>query len=191
YNVAPTQLVPIVRMDKEGRRQVALFAWNFQPGWAQRSWINARAESAWRNRAFAAAAAGRRCLVPAVGWYEWQGTRTPKQPHVLHLGDFRPFSFAGIWTARELPEGWQHTFAILTRPAEGSIAAIHERMPAVVHPCHYEAWLSTETSAEEARGIALEPFGHIEHYAVSNFVNKPEQNDERCIERLRDDAGGR
>lgn len=182
YNVAPSHLVPVIRRDPDGKLRADLFTWNFRPGWAKRGWINARAETAWSNRAFAPAAAKRRCLVPAIGWYEWKGEKAPKQPYVLELGEFRPFSFAGIWTGRELEGGWEHSFAILTRNATDTIADIHDRMPAVLHSSQYDAWLSSDTPPEQAREIALSPVAKIETYPVSTYVNKPGNDGERCIE---------
>lgn len=182
FNVAPTHLAPVIRIDPEGVRTASLLTWNFQPSWAKRGWINARAETAWTNRAFRSAAHKRRCLVPAAGWYEWKGAKAPKQPYVLYRDHFRPFAFAGIWTGRELESGWPHSFAILTRDALPAIREIHDRMPAVLHESHYDAWLSPDTPAEEAQRIALAEVGGIETYPVSTYVNKPGNDGERCIE---------
>jgi putative SOS response-associated peptidase YedK len=182
YNVAPTHAVAVIRLNPQGELQADMLTWSFRPSWAKRGWINARAETAWTNKAFAAAAHERRCLVPAAGWYEWRGDAAPKQPYVLHLGGFRPFSFAGIWTARKLETGWSRSFAILTRDAARPIAEIHDRMPAVLHSSTYAAWLAPETPAEEARQIALQQVAGIQAYPVSTYVNKPGHEGEQCIE---------
>ncbi len=171
----------VVRINPEGEKEAALFTWGFQPGWSKRAWINARSETAFESRAFAPAARKRRCLVAASGWYEWQGPKAPKQPYVFHLDGFRPFAFAGIWTARETDEGWAGSFAILTRPATDKLEWIHGRMPVVLDPEHYEAWIAPETSEAMAREIASDAFGEIETYAVSTYVNKPANNDAECI----------
>ena len=101
FNTAPTQDAPVVFINDDGVRELRMFRWGFQPHWAKRAWINARSETLFESRAFAPAAKRRRCLVPAIGWYEWQGSKAPKQPYVFHVDGFRPFAFAGIWTARE------------------------------------------------------------------------------------------
>lgn len=151
FNVAPSQLAPVIRQDSEGKRHIDLLVWGYQPSWAKRAWINARAETAWSSSAFKTSALKRRCLVPAIGWYEWKGLRAPKQPYVLHLERFRPFAFAGIWTAIESRGiGWIRNFAIVTRPAEASIESIHDRMPAIVRSAEYDAWLDPETPAADA-----------------------------------------
>ena len=53
---------------------------------------------------------------------------------MFHLEEFEPFSFAGIWTARETDDGWQHNYAILTGPALPELAEIHGRMPVMLGP---------------------------------------------------------
>lgn len=186
YNLAPSQSGPVIRIDADGNSEAVLLTWGFQPTWAKRAWINARSETAFESRAFAPAVRKRRCLVPAAGWYEWQGARAPKQPYVFHLDGFVPFAFAGIWTARETEQGWQGSFAILTRQAVTPLDRIHGRMPVVLAPDHYDQWISSETSEPALRALASEHFGSIQTYAISTHVNKPANNDAECIRPLTD-----
>ena len=95
YNMAPTKQAPVVlsRVPRstdtketyaEGAppvRQLRLLTWGLVPSWAKDTkvgmrMINARAESVLEKGSFAKAAASRRCLVPAEGWYEWQKSPT-------------------------------------------------------------------------------------------------------------------
>lgn len=99
YNLAPSQRAPVIRLEESGEMNLSLLTWGFQPGWAKRAWINARSETVYSSKAFASAARKRRCIVPAIGWYEWQGKKAPRQPYVFHRDGFLPFAFAGIWTA--------------------------------------------------------------------------------------------
>jgi putative SOS response-associated peptidase YedK len=189
YNVAPSQLAPVIRMDEQGRRDMTLLTWGFQPAWAKRAWINARAETVFTAQAFAAAAAKRRCLVPAMGWYEWQSGATPKQPYAFHLGGFTPFAFAGIWTARKVDEAWLRSFAIITTEAGGPLREIHERKPLVLEQEKYESWLRHDTSVADARELLAGDFAGICAYPVSTYVNKPENDDARCIRPFESPAG--
>ncbi len=184
YNVAPTQLAPVIRRNKDGELQLDMLAWGFQPDWAKRAWINARSETAFESKAFGAASQKRRCLVPAAGWYEWQGTRAPKQPYVFHLGDFKPFAFAGVWTARETPEGWLRNFAILTRNAVSAARDIHSRMPVVLRPRDYEVWTDPAVEIEPAKALLEGDVEPLRLYPVSTYVNKPENTGPQCIERV-------
>lgn len=181
FNLAPSRPAPVIRLDPEGARDLALLTWGFQPVWARRAWINARSETVFETKAFAAAARKRRCLVPAIGWYEWQGAEAPRQPYVFHLGGFRPFAFAGIWTARETDAGWVRSFAILTTAAEGALRAIHDRKPLVLAEDAYTAWLSPDTSAADAKALLASDFRGIVTYRVSPYVNKPANDDPGCI----------
>lgn len=184
WNLAPSMLAPIVRLNADGERELATFRFGFQPTWARRAWINARRESVFTSKAFAAAARKRRCLVPVIGWYEWSGRKAPRRPHVVHLDGFRPLSLAGIWTAREIDGGWLHNFGIITRPATPGLERIHERMPATVRPQDYDTWLSPDTTEDGALAVIDEPVEHLQAYEVGTYVNKPEHNDPRCIEPL-------
>jgi putative SOS response-associated peptidase YedK len=182
YNVAPSQLAPVVRMDKDGQLQMHMLVWGFQPGWAKRAWINARSETVFTVKAFATAALKHRCLVPAMGWYEWQGKEAPRKPFVFHRDGFQPFAFAGIWTARETSEGWQRSFAILTTDATGALCEIHDRKPVVLDPEHHTAWLAPTTSLDDLQTILRADFSGIATYAITTHVNKPEHNDPQCIQ---------
>lgn len=188
FNVAPSQAAAVIRMDPDGAARADLLRWGFQPPWAKRAWINARSETVFTTNAFASAARRRRCLVPAIGWYEWQGSAAPKRPHVFHRAGFAPFAFAGIWTGRETEQGWEHSFAILTKPAPEALVEYHTRMPVVLEQAEADAWLSTVTETHDAEGLLGRAAEAFAAYPVSRYVNKPEHDDPRCIEPLNDEA---
>ena len=190
YNVAPSQLAPVIRRREEGDLDLEMLTWGFQPDWSKRSWINARSETASESKAFGSSFRKRRCLVPALGWYEWQGASSPKQPYVFHLGDFGPIAFAGIWTARETPEGWLPSYAILTRNAVSAARNIHDRMPVVLRPRDYETWTDPSLKTDEAQMLTQSEGDPLRLHPVSTYVNKPENNGPRCIERFSREGGG-
>lgn len=183
FNVAPTELAAIVRIRRDGSREAALFTWGFRPAWANRHWINARAETVFTSGAFKRAAAMHRCLVPAAGWYEWQGDARPKVPYVHYRGDFAPIAFAGIWTGtgRAGEPGSTRSFAILTRPAVPSVAFVPDRMPVVLDPNDYAAWLDPASPRADLERMLLEPMPEFESRRISTYVNKPEHDDPACI----------
>jgi len=186
YNLAPSQLAPVIRPAAAGGRELALLVWGFQPHWARRGWINARSETLFSSRAFAPAARRHRCLVPALGWYEWQGAKPPRQPWLFHLDGFRPFAFAGIFTpgGETTPE----SFAILTTDAAPALAEIHNRMPVVLNASDYDRWLSPDCDQPEAGDIIARCRGDLSVYKVSPYVNKPQNNDADCIRPLAQSA---
>lgn len=181
FNVAPSQAAAVLRMSPDGVVRADMLRWGFQPPWAERAWINVRAETVFGAKAFAAAARRRRCLVPAAGWYEWQGDAAPKRPHVFHRDSFVPFTFAGIWTGRETEDGWQRSFAILTRPAAAALATYHPRMPVVLDPDEAAAWLSIGTDPDAAQALLQRAADAFAVYPVSHYANKPEHDDAECI----------
>lgn len=151
----PSSAVPLdagSRVVRKGRP----LRWGFVPGWAKdpsRPMINARAETVTDKPMFRSAAARRRCLVPANGYYEWQVDGAgKKQPWFLSAGEGDPLmAFAGIYEAWRDPavpadpetgeSEWLLTFAILTRPAPDALGAIHERSPLVLPPDMIADWL--------------------------------------------------
>ena len=139
YNLAPSQAAPVLLSAADGGLRLELLAWGFQPSWAKRAWINARSETMFSTRAFAQAARKHRCLVPALGWYEWQGESPPRQPWIFHLDGFRPFAFAGIFCPAGA--GGRANFAILTTAAAAGLAHIHDRMPVVLGEGEQRSWV--------------------------------------------------
>ncbi|MGD8340544.1 MAG: SOS response-associated peptidase [Gammaproteobacteria bacterium] len=182
YNLAPSQLAPIVLPEDEGGRRIEALIWGFQPHWAKRGWINARSETVFSSRAFAPAARRNRCLVPALGWYEWQGKERPRQPWLFHLDGFKPFAFAGIFTpgGDDAPP----SFAILTTEAPPPLAEIHGRMPVVLEDSDYDRWLASDCVEDEAQAIIGNNRVDMAVYKVSSYVNKPANNDAACIRPL-------
>jgi putative SOS response-associated peptidase YedK len=102
YNGAPTDSLPIVRLDRDGRRSLDLFRWGLIPYWAKDKsigprCINATRETVIATPAFREAFRRRRCLVPADYFYEWQKTTAGKQPYAIGLPMGPPMAFAGLW----------------------------------------------------------------------------------------------
>jgi putative SOS response-associated peptidase YedK len=182
YNLTPSQLAPVILSRAPGSMELEMLVWGFQPHWAKRAWINARSETVFSSRAFAPAARRHRCLVPAIGWYEWEGAKPPRQPWVFHLNGFRPFAFAGIYTpgGPEAPPN----FAILTTAAAPALAGIHGRMPLVLDEARQRRWLSDDLGEEDAHELLEHNVADFEVYKVSSYVNKPENNDAACIRPL-------
>jgi putative SOS response-associated peptidase YedK len=187
YNVAPTQQVATV-LEDEGGRRLEMLRWGLVPSWADdpeigARMINARSETAPEKPSFRMAFRGRRCLIPADGFYEWKRENGGKQPYYFRMQDGRPFAFAGLWESWQKCDGDLRTCAILTTRASSVLQGIHDRMP-VILPCDaYDAWLDPDADREELGELMIPyPGADLETYPVSRFVNSPRNNDERCIE---------
>ena len=189
YNIAPTDEAPIVVLSREGERRLGLARFGMIPHWAKSAregvkMLNARAETAAEKPAFLDAFARRRCLVAADGFYEWETRGKEKLPHRFHL-DNRPFAFAGLWATWRDPAGARVTsFAILTCPAVGAVAPIHDRMPIVLAPEAYSPWLATEggLDADALRGLLAAHLGeYLEDTRVSTRVNHVKNDDPSLV----------
>ena len=189
YNIAPTQSAPVVRPAANGGRELAMLRWGLIPSWAKEAsignkMINARSETVAEKPSFRSAFRHRRCLVPADGFYEWRREGEIKQPYRIGMKGGAAFAFAGLW------ESWPgndddavETFTILTTEANRRLGPIHARMPVILAPDAYDAWLAAESgSRDDALGL-LRPFAEapMAFYRVSTRVNSPRNDDPDCL----------
>ena len=184
YNVAPTQPAPVVVL-QGGVRTLEMMRWGLVPQWGLAPghkpplMINARVESVAAKQVYRDGLARRRCLVPADGFLEWArgpGKARPR-PYWFHpAGGI--IAFAGLYAhAGEL-----HSFTILTGPASSLVAPIHDRMPLVLSPAAYAAWLDPTVEAEAARALLdmpAAPGWRVE--PVSMRVNAAANDDPACL----------
>jgi len=155
-NIAPTQSVAVVRNSPNSeKRELAMLHWGLIPGWAKdlkssAKMINARCETAAEKPAFRTAFSRRRCLILADGFYEWKKEGQRKIPHLLELPGNQPFAFAGLWESWLGPDRSSPTplesCTILTTAANEVCSELHDRMPVIVDPAHYETWLNPEVT---------------------------------------------
>ena len=174
YNIAPTQTIPVVTQD----------------GWLAARWgmigpwvkdasdisskfatFNARSEtisekatfrSAWNNE--------RRCVIPAIGYYQWQKTQSGKQPYFAGLADASPLFFCGLYEPAR--ESICASCTIITLQASEMMAPLHHRMPLMFN--EPEVWLN---------GNSFE--GHLDDlswHAVGKTVNNTENQGIKLIQ---------
>lgn len=182
WNVAPTQDSMVIRRHPEtGERHLDLLKWGFLASWtkdpakAQRP-INARSETIATSGLFRNAFKTRRCIVPADAFYEWRATATGKQPYAIARQDGQPMAFAGLWEGFRWPDATiTRTFTIATTRANADVAALHERMPVILEPDDWPAWLG-ETNADAAALLHPSPEGTLRFWPVSRRVNTPRNN---------------
>jgi putative SOS response-associated peptidase YedK len=197
YNIAPSQPVAVVRR-APGRaaRRLDLLRWGLVPAWAAdprigARMINARSETAFARPAFREPLrAGRRCLVPADGFYEWgaAGPGRARRPFLIRRKDGRPFAFAGIWDRHRAPGAEEpplESVAVLTTEASDLVRPIHDRMPAILAPEAFETWLDPEIGDEARLGplLAPAPAADFEAVPVGPRVNDPRHDDPECLAR--------
>lgn len=168
WNITPQSPVPVVYETREGERVAELMRWGLVPHWARDPGIgaklnNARSEGMADKPSFRQAVRRRRCILPASGFYEWQpatGTdgKPAKQPWFISPDGQAVLAMAGLFEAWRVPptavaEGddiqseagapaeWLLTCCVITTAAHGLMSPIHDRMPVMLPPAHWAAWL--------------------------------------------------
>ena|SRR5689334_3869152 len=186
FNIAPTQEAPVVRVSRTGEREIAMLRWGLVPAWAKElrvgtKMINARAEGVDAKPAFRDAVKRRRCIVPATGFFEWQGEPGRKQPFAITVPGQPLFAFAGLWERWKPAEGEAvETFTIVTTDANEAVARIHDRMPVILPPDAVDAWL---TAPPEKALALLRPYeGEIALRAVGRFVSNVNHEGPECLD---------
>jgi putative SOS response-associated peptidase YedK len=157
YNIAPTQLVRVLRNEGDHNR-FDLMKWGLVPFWAKdpsigSQMINARSETVREKPAFRQAIKYRRCIIPSSGFYEWQRTENRKQPYFIHMA------------------------------ANEKVAPIHDRMPVILHPGTYNFWLSHSMHDPDQLQDMFQaiPSSLIDAYKVSDLVNNARFDAPACI----------
>ena len=213
YNVAPMQLIPVVRLGGEDEwakgekgRGLTLAQWGLVPYWMKelpsktrggKPMINARAETVAEKPFFRSAFKHRRCLIPANGFYEWKMLdHGPKQPYLIHLkgegGALPLFAFAGLSEMWRAPRDNSplESAAILTTAANAAISPLHPRMPVILRSEDYALWLGEEDVPEEEILSRLKPYDDADFafHPVSGRVNSVVNDAPDLIEEFTEDA---
>lgn len=192
YNIAPTQPVAVVRLER-GERRFALMRWGLVPSWVKDPQnfsllFNARSEGALEKASFRSALRYRRCLFPASGFYEWRrGPGKTRQPFWIRPRDGGLVAFAGIWETWSDRDGGEiDTACIMTTDANAEIASIHDRMPVVIQPQDFDRWLDARKyRAEDVMSLLHPPpDGFFEAIAVGPRINAAANDDASLQEPL-------
>jgi len=183
--------------DTPTQRQLRTLKWGLVPFWAKEpsignKMINARMETVHEKPAFRRPFAARRCLLPADGYFEWYPTEQKtkagkplKQPFFIHPADGGVMAMAGLYEIwrdptrdEDDPERFLWTCTVLTTTAEDSVGHIHDRMPLLVEPDRYDAWLDPSHADVDDLKKLLVPAapGRLEAYPVSTAVNSVRNN---------------
>jgi putative SOS response-associated peptidase YedK len=180
YNIAPTQPVPVVLM-QNGARRFMLMRWGFVPGWVKdlKTFplvINVRGETIREKPSFRAAFARRRCLMPADGFYEWT---KDGRVYLFRRPDRAPFAFAAIHETWSSPDGSEmDTVALVNGPANGLMAAIHERCPVILAPSQWPLWLDGSIGPDEAAQLLKPPPDDLlDMLRIGTRINKVANDD--------------
>lgn len=114
--------------------------------------------------------------MPISSFYEWQtiGSDSRKQPWSIRVRNTPLFAIAGVWERRRSPNKL--------------ISRIHDRMPVIVRPEHYDAWLDTENEDFASLAKVIEPYSanEIELHRVSTRVNSVRNDDPSLLDAVQE-----
>lgn len=195
YNVAPTQTVPMVIQTGDRALRLLPARWGLIPSWWKQPappslTFNARSEEAAEKPTWRGSLRSMRCLMPAMGWYEWceheqvRGTsgRKVNQPYYIHSTGDPVIAIAGLWSIWNSPQGAEVvSCALMTKEAATSISAIHHRMPVILAPDDFDAWLSSETNPEDVQSLIQGSRREFVGHRVSTRVNTTRYDDSELL----------
>lgn len=206
YNVAPTTTVPIIQMDEDAEYSLEGARWGLVPHWWKQDKLpgmtfNARSEEAAQKPTWRHALKHGRCLMPALGWYEWNENEQVRnaagklvnRPYFYHAKSREVIFIAGLKSLWVTPDGDPLlSCALLSKEASAGLARIHHRMPVILTLNIAHQWIDSRLDAEEVQQMISHSRADFEAYAVNTSVNNtrndfPEllNNDENVL-----DAGG-
>lgn len=188
YNVAPTHTVGAFVDSKQGR-YLGFFRWGLIPSWMkqlpQSAMINARRESLEEKPSYRGALVRRRCVIPALGFYEFE--KGSKQPWFIHYADDSPVLMAGIFDAWSGADGsFVPSLAIITMAANEQMSALHHRMPVLLDVEAANIWLDNKIEDTARMHLLMHNSGQmpLKLYKVDYYVNKVQNTGPKCVEPL-------
>lgn len=159
FNIAPTQKVAVIRQNQPAQAEESL--WGIQNPRTGAPIINARCETLAERPMFRDLLASSRCLIPADGFYEWNG----KQPYYFQLENQPMFAFAGLLHNK--------CCVIITQAADANMQGIHHRMPVICTINNFSTWLNESRMPEKPASLEMRP--------VSRRVNSVAHDDPACL----------
>lgn len=204
FNVAPTSIVPIIRRADDGAIELLGARWGLIPSWWKKDapptlTFNARSEDAAEKPTWRSSLRTMRCLMPARGWYEWNERQTVrndsgrrvKQPYFIGSPASELIAFAALWSIWRRPEGEPLiSCALLSTTAAPPIAHIHHRMPVVLAPEHYAAWLDAASSPPEVARLIAAARQDLAGYPVSPRVGDTRNDSPELLQPIVVPTGG-
>ena len=198
-NIAPTDPVAVITFEN-GKRHFKLMRWGLLPSWVKETenfptLFNARSETLTTKPAFRSAARHRRCLIPADWFYEWSHVGKAKTPYRIMRKDHKVFAMAGLWETYIHPNGSEiDTATIVTTDANGTVSALHNRMPVILDEKDFSIWLDAESNSPEKIARLMRPASDdllmIEAYDPRRGKIEPDLINEKKTTRKKDKSDG-
>ncbi|GAB1291046.1 Abasic site processing protein HMCES [Apodemus speciosus] len=224
YNKSPQSSSPVLlsrlhfEKDADSSDRIIIpMRWGLVPSWFKESdpsklqfnTTNCRSDTIMEKQSFKVPLGkGRRCVVLADGFYEWQrcqGTNQ-RQPYFIYFpqiktekgennasdspddkekvwDNWRLLTMAGIFDCWEPPGGERlYSYSIITVDSCRGLSDIHSRMPAILDGEEaVSKWLDFgEVATQEALKL-IHPIDNITFHPVSSVVNNSRNNTPECL----------
>jgi putative SOS response-associated peptidase YedK len=179
FNVAPTHVVPILRVVGD-EVVVDVMRWGLIPIWAKDAsigakMINARSETITEKPSFKGLVLGHRCIIPMNGFYEWNRENPKaKVPYFVSRSDGHLMLAAGIWSDSPIVDEGR-TFSLITRDSVEDLSAIHDRSAVEFTSHDAVEWMSAAQAPLELFAPDHQP--RFTTVRVSTRVNSVRNND--------------
>ncbi|NXH14925.1 HMCES protein, partial [Bucco capensis] len=227
YNKGPQSSGPVLlsrrhlQQDADSSERVLMdMRWGLIPSWFKKddpskmqfNTSNCRSDTMLKKSSYKGALLkGKRCVVLADGFYEWQQQSGGKQPYFIYFpqtqdasvegkeGDeewrgWRLLTMAGIFDCWESPAGGEmlYTYTIITVDASKDVSFIHHRqvravkgaarMPAILDGDEaIRKWLDFAEVPTQEAVKLIQPTENIVFHPVSTFVNSIRNNTPECL----------
>lgn len=191
-NLAPTELVHVLRLNDDGEPQLVPMRWWLTPFWAKElstkySMFNAKSETAAKSPAFKEPYRKRRCVVPISGFYEWCRENNQKVPYYISAEDDNAMLLAGLWDKWRNRESGDalYSFTVLTTDAHESMRFVHHRQPVMLSLDEAKLWLDTTVTTDELEYLFAQRLPmSLEALPVSTHVNNARNKDARVVQAM-------
>ena len=198
YNVTPQQgnpatYVPVIRHGTDGETELVTMQWWLLPYWSKEprikfSTFNARTDKVSSAASYRVPFRKRRCLIPAMGWFEWQESPNAPKGKIkwwLHRPDRGIVSFAGLWDRWHRGDEVIESCTVIVGEANNAMSRVHDRMPVIIEPKDEAFWLDTKIDATQALESLLTapPNDMITSHPVRSD-RRPRDDDATLIEPL-------
>ncbi len=173
-DIFPGDLVPIITTASDNNGAITQSKWGF-PNLKERNrlLINARGETVVEKPTFKKLILTKRCLIPAIGFYEWKKHDNIKEKYLIKPKGFEFFYLAGLYNEFIDQSGQNYTgFVIITTAANKEMQQIHDRMPVIIPSKAYaDKWIDSSPSQFESIKAMIHPYEnelYIENQASSS-----------------------
>ena len=188
YNIAPTQVVPVLRHSDEEGWDMASMRWWLVPSWSPQpstkySMFNAKSETLTTSRAYKEPFKRRRCIIPVSGYYEWIKAGSIKHPYYIEPASEPGFAFAGLWDRWQRGDQTIESCTIVTAASPGPMKNIHHRIPVHLTADQAKVWANQQTEPTSLQELLVPEIRMtVQVTPVSTIVNNARNKDERCVE---------